>query len=212
MMLMHRASIRLKLEVRNQRGFGGPLVTLGPRPKSPVPGDGTPPPIFGRQESTMDLQLWLNTTQTGEFVFTALVSMLPVVELRGGIPFGVAAGLSLPLAVLAAVIGNMLPIPFLILFTRRVFQWLRRNVPVLGKLISKLEQRAADKKELVLKYKFWGLLILVAIPLPGTGAWTGALVATVMDLRLKSALPAIFCGVLIAAAIVAMVTMGVIAL
>jgi len=106
----------------------------------------------------------------------------------------------------------MLPIPFLILFTRRVFQWLRRNVPVLGKLISKLEQRAADKKELVLKYKFWGLLILVAIPLPGTGAWTGALVATVMDLRLKSALPAIFCGVLIAAAIVTLVTLGVIAL
>ena len=160
----------------------------------------------------MDLQLWLNTTQTGEFVFTALVSMLPVVELRGGIPFGVAAGLPLPLAVLAAVIGNMLPIPFLILFTRRVFQWLQRNVPTLGNIISRLEQRAEDKKELVLKYKFWGLLILVAIPLPGTGAWTGALVATAMDLRLKRALPAIFCGVLIAAAIVAMVTMGLIAL
>lgn len=160
----------------------------------------------------MDLQLWLNTTQTGEFVFTALVSMLPVVELRGGIPFGVAAGLPLPLAVLAAVIGNMLPIPFLILFTRRVFQWLQRNVPALGNIISGLEQRAEDKKELVLKYKFWGLLILVAIPLPGTGAWTGALVATAMNLRLKRALPAIFCGVLIAAAIVAMVTMGLIAL
>ena len=160
----------------------------------------------------MDLQLWLNTTQAGEFVFTALVSMLPVVELRGGIPFGVAAGLPLPLAVLAAVIGNMLPIPFLILFTRRVFQWLRRNVPALGNFISKLERRAEDKKDLVLQYKFWGLMILVAIPLPGTGAWTGALVATVMDLRLKSALPAIFCGVLIAAALVTLVTLGVIAL
>lgn len=160
----------------------------------------------------MDLQLWLNTTQAGEFVFTVLVSMLPVVELRGGIPFGVAAGLPLPLAVIAAIIGNMLPIPFLILFTRRVFQWLRRNIPILGKFISKLEKRAEDKKALVLKYKFWGLLILVAIPLPGTGAWTGALVATVMDLRLKSALPAIFCGVLIAAGIVMLVTLGVISL
>lgn len=160
----------------------------------------------------MDLQLWLNTTQAGEFVFTALVSMLPVVELRGGIPFGVAAGLPLSLAVLAAIIGNMLPIPFLILFTRRVFLWLRRHIPVLEGFISKLEQRAEGKKELVLKYKFWGLLILVAIPLPGTGAWTGALVATVMDLRLKSAMPAIFCGVLVAAAIVSLVTLGVIAL
>jgi len=160
----------------------------------------------------MNLLQWLNTTQSGEFVLTALVSMLPVVELRGGIPFGVAAGLSLPLAVLASVIGNMLPIPFLILFTRRVFQWLRCHIPALEGLISKLEQRAQDKKELVLKYKFWGLLILVAIPLPGTGAWTGALVATVMDLRLKSALPAIFFGVLAAAAIVTLVTLGVISL
>jgi len=160
----------------------------------------------------MNLLQWLNTTQSGEFVLTALVSMLPVVELRGGIPFGVAAGLSLPLAVLASVIGNMLPIPFLILFTRRVFQWLRCHIPALEGLISKLEQRAQDKKELVLKYKFWGLLILVAIPLPGTGAWTGALVATVMNLRLKSALPAIFFGVLAAAAIVTLVTLGVISL
>ena len=160
----------------------------------------------------MDLQLWLNTTLAGEFVFTALVSMLPVVELRGGIPFGVAAGLPLPLAVLAAVIGNMLPIPFLILFTRRVFEWLRRHIPALEGFISKMEAKAESKKELVLKYKFWGLLILVAIPLPGTGAWTGALVATVMDLRLKSALPAIFGGVLVAAAIVSLVTLGVISL
>ena len=160
----------------------------------------------------MDLQLWLNTTLAGEFVFTALVSMLPVVELRGGIPFGVAAGLPLPLAALAAIIGNMLPIPFLILFTRRVFEWLHRRIPMLEGLISKMEAKADSKKDLVLKYKFWGLLLLVAIPLPGTGAWTGALVATVMDLRLKSAMPAIFCGVLAAAVIVSLVTLGVIAL
>ena len=160
----------------------------------------------------MDLQLWLNTTRVGEFVFTALVSMLPVVELRGGIPFGVAAGLPLPLATLAAIIGNMLPIPFLILFTRRVFQWLRRHIPFLESVISRMEAKADSKKDLVLKYEFWGLLLLVAVPLPGTGAWTGALVATVMDLRLKSAMPAIFCGVLTAAAIVSLVTLGVIAL
>lgn len=160
----------------------------------------------------MDLQLWLTTTPAGEFLFTALVSMLPVVELRGGIPFGVAAGLPLPMAVLAAVLGNMLPIPFLILFTRRVFQWLRLRIPRLGRLVTRLEQRAESKKDLVLRYKFWGLLILVAIPLPGTGAWTGALVAAVMDLRIKSALPAIFGGVVIAAAIVALLTLGVIAL
>lgn len=156
----------------------------------------------------MDLLQWLNTTWGGEFCFTALVSMLPVVELRGGIPFGMRVGLPLPLAVLAAVTGNMLPIPFLIIFTRRVFAWMRRHIPVLEGFIARMERKVESKKHLVQQYKFWGLLILVAIPLPGTGAWTGALVAAVMDLRLKSALPAIFGGVLVAAAIVSTITLG----
>ena len=160
----------------------------------------------------MDLLQWLNNTLSGEFVLTALVSMLPVVELRGGIPFGVGVGLPLPLAILASVAGNMVPVPFLILFTRRVFLWLRQHIPALEGFITKLEKRAESKRELVHKYKFWGILLLVAIPLPGTGAWTGALVAAVMDLRLKSALPAIFGGVLIAAAIVAAITLGIFAL
>ena len=161
----------------------------------------------------MEINLqWLTQTPVGEFCLTLLVSMVPVVELRGGIPFGVAHGLPLPLAVMAAVIGNMLPIPFLILFTRRVFEWLRRHIPKLEGIISRLERKAESKKDLVQRYKFWGLLVLVAIPLPGTGAWTGALVACIMDLRLKSALPAIFSGVLIAGAIVSAITMGVFSL
>ena len=151
---------------------------------------------------------WITATTAGKFITTFLISILPIVELRGGIPFGVGVGLPLPLAVLSAIVGNMLPIPFLILFTRQVFAWLRDHIPVLEGVISKLEKKAEAKKELVLKYEFWGLLVLVAIPLPGTGAWTGALVAALMDLRLKSAMPAIFCGVLVAAAIVACVTMG----
>lgn len=160
----------------------------------------------------MDILNWLNNSISGEFVFTALISMLPVVELRGGIPFGVGVGLPMHLAVLASVIGNMLPVPFLILFTRRVFQWLRRHIPFLDGTITKLEKRAESKRELVYRYKFWGLLILVAIPLPGTGAWTGALVAAVMNMRIKYALPAIFCGVVIAAVIVSLLTMGIISL
>ena len=160
----------------------------------------------------MDIFPWLTDNPVGEFCFTILVSMIPVVELRGGIPFGVAHGLPLPLAVMAAVIGNMLPIPFLILFTRRVFEWLRRHIPRLEGVIARLERKAESKKDLVQRYKFWGLLVLVAIPLPGTGAWTGALVACIMDLRLKSALPAIFSGVLIAGAIVSAITMGIVSL
>ncbi len=158
----------------------------------------------------MDLFEWLNNSISGEFVMTILVSMLPVVELRGGIPFGVGMGLSMPLAVTASVIGNMLPVPFLILFTRKVFEWLREHLPKLDGFILRLENRAQNKMSVVKKYRFWGLLILVAIPLPGTGAWTGALVAAIMNLRLKKSFPAIFCGVLVAALIVSLVTLGVI--
>ena len=160
----------------------------------------------------MDLFEWLNNSISGEFVMTVLVSMLPVVELRGGIPFGVGMGLPLYLSVIASVIGNMLPVPFLILFTRRVFEWLRKLWPRLDGVVSRLEARAESKRELVLRYKFWGLLVLVAIPLPGTGAWTGALVAAVLDLRIKMSLPAIFGGVLVAAAIVTLVTLGIISI
>lgn len=160
----------------------------------------------------MDISAWLSNSLSGEFVLTALISMLPVVELRGGIPFGISTGLPVYLAVISSVLGNMLPVPFLILFTRRVFEWLRHNIPRLDGLIVRLEKRAETKSQLVQSSKFWGLLILVAIPLPGTGAWTGALVAAVMNMRIKLALPAIFFGVVVAAVIVTLLTLGIIAL
>jgi len=154
----------------------------------------------------MDLLQWLTHTQLGEFCFTILVSMLPVVELRGGIPFGVAAGLSMPVAFLAAFIGNMIPVPFLILFTRRILGFLRQHVPIFRGFVDWLGRRAEKNTELVLKYRFWGLFVLVAIPLPGTGAWTGSLVAAVLDMRLSRAVPAITAGVLTAGAIITLLT------
>lgn len=155
---------------------------------------------------------WLHETWGGEFCYTLMFSMLPIVELRGGIPLGVGMGLPLPLAVTAAVIGNMLPVPFIILFIRRIYLWLQRRIPPLRGLLERLERRVEEKKDLVLRYQFWGLLLLVAVPLPGTGAWTGAMVAAVMDLRIKRAVPAIFGGVLLAAAVVTAITMGLFAL
>ena len=160
----------------------------------------------------MEILDWLNNSISGEFVFTMIMSMLPVVELRGGIPFGVSMGLSMPAAVLASIIGNMLPVPFLILFTRRVFEWLRVHIPRLDKFVTAMENKANSNMAVVKKYRFWGLMILVAIPLPGTGAWTGALVAAIMNLRLKKSFPAIFLGVIIAAAIVSLITLGVISI
>ena len=142
-------------------------------------------------------------------VLTLLVSMGPVVELRGGLPFGITRGLPYSVAITAAVIGNLIPVPFIILFISRIFAFLRKKIPKLERMIAALEKRAQNKGDLVEKYSALGLCILVAIPLPGTGAWTGALVAAVLGIRLKKATPAIVIGVLIAAAIVTFVTYGV---
>ena len=151
-------------------------------------------------------------TQTvwGQAMTTFFVSMLPVVELRGGLPYGIALGLDYPLALTAAVLGNMVPVPLIILYIRHVFQWLRRRSPWWHTRIEGLERKAHLKGRLVRKYRTLGLCVLVAIPLPGTGAWTGALVAAVLDMRLKDAVPTIFLGVCIASAIMTMVTYGVI--
>ena len=157
----------------------------------------------------MDLFSWLNNEIPGKLVFTMLVSMLPVVELRGGIPFGAGIGLPLPLAIIAAVAGNMLPVPFLILFTRRVFLWLRQHIPALEGFVEKLEKRAHEKKDIIVRYKFWGLLLLVAIPLPGTGAWTGALGASFLNMGIKSTTLSVSLGVLIAGILMALASTGV---
>lgn len=157
----------------------------------------------------MEILHWLNDTLSGEFCFTVLVSMIPVIELRGGIPFGVGVGLPVWLAYLAAVIGNMLPVPFIVVYIRRIFQWMRRHLPRLNHLVTRLEQKAHLKGRMVTKYKYLGLAIFVAIPLPGTGAWTGALAAAFLDMPLRKALPSIFAGVLVAGVAISILTFGV---
>ncbi len=157
----------------------------------------------------MEILHWLNDTLSGEFCFTVLVSMIPVIELRGGIPFGVGVGLPVWLAYLAAISGNMLPVPFIVVYIRRIFQWMRRHLPRLNHLVTRLEQKAHLKGRMVTKYKYLGLAIFVAIPLPGTGAWTGALAAAFLDMPLRKALPSIFAGVLVAGVAISILTFGV---
>ena len=140
---------------------------------------------------------------------TLVTAMLPILEIRGAIPVGVASGLDPWLAFAVGFVGNMLPIPILILLTRKVIEWLKKH-NMLVKLTAWLENKGSKGAQKVQKYSFWGLFILVAIPLPGTGAWTGALVASLLDMRLKRALPAIAMGVAAAGLIVLLVTYGVI--
>ena len=157
----------------------------------------------------MELMQWLTDTMAGEFTLTMLVSMIPVVELRGGIPFGVVAGLPVWAALIAAVIGNLIPVPFIIVYIRRIFQWMRRRMPRLNNLVDKLERKAHLKGQRVTKYKYLGLMLFVAGPLPGTGAWTGSLAAAFLDMPLRKAIPSVVLGVLIAGMAISILTYGV---
>ena len=131
-----------------------------------------------------------------------LLSLLPVSEIRGGLIAARMYGMDLALAWLIAYIGNMLPIPFLLLFLRKIFNW-RRRWPKLAKVVDWLD-RKADRHRTIIERSAWiGLFLLVAIPLPGTGAWTGALVANFFDIRLKRSLPTIAVGVAVAGVIMA---------
>ncbi len=152
---------------------------------------------------------WLTESTVGRLLQTFLISMVPVLELRAGIPYGVSLGLDYHRAALAAILGNLFPVPIIILFVRQVFAWLRKKSGRLDAWISGMENKAELKGEKVRRYGALGLVLLVAIPLPGTGAWTGALVAVALGLRMRDALPAIIAGVVIAAAIVLGLTYGV---
>jgi len=155
---------------------------------------------------------FLLNTYIGKIISTFFISMVPVLELRGAIPFGTAHGINVWISTIVSVLGNMVPVPFIILFIRKIFDLIRKISPHLDRLVHHFEEKADKHADTVNRYKFWGLFILVAIPLPGTGAWTGALVAAMLDLRLKKAIPAIFMGVVVAGLIVSLATAGIIAM
>lgn len=145
----------------------------------------------------------------GKLFMTFLISMVPVLELRGAIPIGVAHGLDYRAAIAVSIVGNLVPVPFIVLFIRKIFAWLRTKSERLNAFVTRMEQRALKKSDTVRRARFWGLFLFVAIPLPGTGAWTGALIAAVLNMRLKRAVPVVFLGVVIAGCIITLLTHGV---
>ena len=155
---------------------------------------------------------FLFKTLVGKILVTLFVSMVPIIELRGAIPIATGMNLSPWIAIPLAIVGNLLPVPFIILFIKKIFAIMRKLSPKLNGLVDKMEAKADKNKEKVLKYAFWGLVLFVAIPLPGTGAWTGALVAAMIDMPLKKAFPCVVLGVLIAGIIVSFVSYGAAAL
>lgn len=137
-----------------------------------------------------------------------LVSMVPLVELRGGIPLARLLELPLSQALIFSGIGNIIPIPFILLFIRRIFDWMRPT-KAFGGIVRKLEARAMNKSDNIQKAEFWGLMLFVGIPLPGTGGWTGALIASLLKIDIKKASLAILCGIALAATIMSLIAYGI---
>ena len=143
---------------------------------------------------------WLWNSFVGKIILTFFLSMVPVIELRGAIPLAVAHELNFWVA---------FPVPFIILFIRKIFDWMKKKSEKLSRLVDRMELKAQKKSAVVEKYKMLGLFILVAIPLPGTGAWTGALVAAMLNMRIKNAILPIALGVVTAGIIMAVISFSV---
>ncbi len=134
---------------------------------------------------------------TMKYVMTACISMLPIVEIRGAVPVGTALNLNTYWLLIIAVLGNLLPIPFVVVFARRIIFTLKR-FRLFSRFAAYFENKAAKNADKILNYEKIGLFLFVAIPLPGTGAWTGAIIASLLNLRLKNCMPPIICGVVTA--------------
>ncbi len=156
----------------------------------------------------MNILELLQTSEIGKIAITFFVSMLPVLELRGSIPLGVSLGLDPITCMIVSLVGNMLPVPFIILFIRRILEWMKTKSSRLARIAERLEKKAYSKGDIIYKGEIIGLILIVAIPLPGTGAWTGSLIAAFLNIRLKAAIPAIASGVVIAGILVVGLTYG----
>ena len=131
-----------------------------------------------------------------------LISMVPILELRGGLLAAGPALLDVPMwqAIPICFIGNLVPIPFILLLITKIFDWMK-GTKKLKPLVEKLEHKAMSQSANIEKYEFWGLVAFVGIPLPGTGAWTGALIAALLGIRFRKAFPAIVLGLVVATVI-----------
>ena len=149
--------------------------------------------------------------KVGKELILFIISMVPILELRGGLLAAGPAFLNIPMwrAIPVGIIGNLLPIPFILLLITMIFDWMKgtkRLMPV----VEKLEKKAMSQSANIEKYEFWGLVAFVGIPLPGTGAWTGALIAALLGIRFRKAFPAIVIGVCLAACIMTIISYGIV--
>ena len=137
-----------------------------------------------------------------------IISMIPILELRGGLIVSKLLEVPITTAIPLCIIGNIIPIPFILLFIKQIFKWMKK-IRLFRGLVEKLEQKAMGKSDNIKKYEFWGLVLFVGIPLPGTGAWTGSLIAALLDIDFKKAVLAELLGIAIATVIMSIFSYGV---
>ena len=145
--------------------------------------------------------------KVGKEVILFIISMVPILELRGGLLAASFLNIDIVRAIWFCVIGNIIPVPFILLLITPVFRWLK-STRTFRPMVEKLESRAMGKSEQIEKYQFWGLVLFVGIPLPGTGAWTGSLIASLLGVRFKKAFPAVLLGIVIATVIMSVLSYG----
>ena len=138
-----------------------------------------------------------------------IISMIPILELRGGLLAASLLKVSAAKAIPICIIGNIIPIPFILLFIRQIFK-LMKKTKIFHGLIERLEKRAMGKSDQIKRYEFLGLLLFVGVPLPGTGAWTGSLIASLLEVDIKKSSVAIFCGLIMATVIMYVVSYGIV--
>lgn len=151
---------------------------------------------------------WFTTTLSGvvsKEMIVFIISMVPILELRGGLVTAALLGIPIAKAVVICVVGNIIPVPFILAFITPIFNWLKKTKWIKPK-IEKLEQKSMGKSEKIQKYEFIGLVLFVGIPLPGTGAWTGSLIASLLNIRFKKAFPAIILGICMATVIMCIIS------
>ena len=149
----------------------------------------------------------LRSIPFGKELIVFLISLMPILELRGGLIAAALLGLNIVPAFIICLIGNLLPIPFILWFITPIFNKLKKTKH-LSKIVNKIEKKALSKKDKIEKAEFWGLFFFVGIPLPGTGGWTGSLIASLISMDKKKAMLAITCGVLLAGLIVGSLSFG----
>lgn len=137
-----------------------------------------------------------------------IISMVPILELRGGLLAASVLNINITRALWICIVGNIIPVPFILLLITPIFNWLKQT-KTFRPMVEKMEARALSKREQVEKYEFWGLVLFVGIPLPGTGAWTGTLAASLLDMDFKSSVIAVMLGVVLAGVIMGLLSMGV---